>query len=77
MLSSPAQRRLGEVLHSITVEDVLVGILKDQGQRVKFTTMMPGDTMTVQYDYGQFAMSYEEAQEIYTLLRLRGKVHSV
>jgi len=69
--------QLDDMLYTLTVEDVLVGILRDPNERQKISRLMTGEILTVSYDYGQFQLTAEQAKDMLLLLRLRGKLESV
>lgn len=69
--------QFSDVLMTITVEDVLVDALKDPHTRDQVRHIRPGDYINVNYQFGEFRLTAEEAKNMMATLRLRGKIPSL
>lgn len=74
MTVTPMSMRLAEVVHTITVEDILEKILQNDYERFKVASLHSGDMLTISHDYGSFQLTADEAKDMLATLRLRGKV---
>jgi len=74
--SSKAKLNLDEVIRTevLTPRSILNSMMEQPDKRATLTSLISGQVVTVQHDYGSFVMTWDDVQDYLAVRRLRGEV---